>query len=206
MILVSKGAGMDYSCVLAEIAKEYGGVIETRIASERGISKATLSNLCKNNMLIRIARGQYTLPDELEDELLAISMRSGNIIFSHETALYLHDISDRTPFVHAITAPSDCIPSPLIKSACKVYYIKSELFSIGKTTLQTYAGNYVPGYDLERTICDIVRSRSRIGTETFTTALKLYSSRKDKDLNKLSAYADLFHVQNILRPYLEMML
>ena len=48
-----------------------------------------------------------------------------------------------------------------------MYYIKPKLFELGKTMLQTPAGNPVPCYDLERTICDVIRSRNKIGTETF---------------------------------------
>ena len=135
-----------------------------------GISKAMLYKLCKEDKIHRIVKGQYILPDDMLDELLAISNRSEKVIFSHETALYLHGISDRTPFEHTITAPSGCIPSAAIKSECKVYYIKPELFELGKTTLRTPSGNNVPAYDLERTICDVIRSRNKQGTETFLAA------------------------------------
>ena len=142
----------------------------------------------------------------MQDELLAISNRSDRIIFSHETALYLHGISDRTPFEHTVTAPSGCIPSAAIKSECKVYYIKPELFVLGKTMLKTPAGNKVPAYDLERTICDVIRSRNKLGTETFHAALKLYAVNPKKDLNKLSDYAKKMRVANVLRQYLEVLL
>ena len=197
---------MDYMTELTAIAKMHGGIIETKVAAQRGISKAMLYKLCKDHKLHRIVKGQYILPDDLQDELLSISKRSENIIFSHETALYLHGISDRTPFEHTITAPSGCIPSAAIKAECKVYYIKSELFELGKTTLRTPAGNDVPVYDLERTICDVIRSRNKLGTETFLAALKLYAANPKKDLNNLNDYAKELRVSNILRPYIEVLL
>ena len=153
-----------------------------------------------------IVKGQYILPDDMEDELLSISKRSTQIIFSHEAALFLHGISDRTPFEHTITAPSGCIPSAAIKAECKVYYIKPELFDLGTTELKTPAGNLVPCYDLERTICDVIRSRNKLGTETFLAALKLYAANPKKDLNKLNSYAKKMRVANILRQYLEVLL
>ena len=156
-----------------------------------------------NEMCIR---DRYILPDNLEDELLSISKRSTQIIFSHETALFLHGISDRTPFEHTITAPSGCIPSAAIKAECKVYYIKPELFALGKTELKTPAGNLVPCYDLERTVCDVIRSRNKLGTETFLTALKLYAVNPKKDLNRLNTYAKQMRVANVLRQYLEVLL
>ncbi len=197
---------MDYMAELTAIAQEHGGIIETKIAAEHGISKAMLYKLCKDNRLHRVIQGQYVLPDDIQDELLAISNRSERIAFSHETALFLHGISDRTPFEHTITVPSDYTPSASIKSECKVYYIKLELFELGKTTLKTPAGNDVPAYDLERTICDVIRSRNKLGTETFLAALKLYAVSPKKDLNKLNSYAKQMRVANVLRQYLEVLL
>ena len=197
---------MDYMTELTAIAKTHGGIIETKIAAQHGISKAMLYKLCKEDKIHRIVKGQYILPYDMQDELLAISNRSERIIFSHETALYLHGISDRTPFEHTVTAPSGCIPSAAIKSECKVYYIKPELFELGKTTLRTPAGNDVPAYDLERTICDVIRSRNKLGTETFLTALKLYAANPKKNLNQLNTYAKQMRVEKVLRQYLEVLL
>lgn len=197
---------MDFMAELTAIAKSHGGIIDTKTAAAHGISKAMLYKLCKNEKIHRIVKGQYILPDEMEDELLSISKRSDQIIFSHETALFLHGISDRTPFEHTVTAPSDCIPSAAIKAECKVYYIKSELFELGKITLPTPAGNMVPVYDLERTICDIIRSRNKLGTETFLAALKMYAASPKKNLNKLNTYAKQLRVANVLRQYLEVLL
>ena len=197
---------MDFMTELTVIAKEHGGIIEVKIAAQHGISKAMLYKLCKEDKIHRIVKGQYILPNDMQDELLSISKRSERIIFSHETALYLHGISDRTSFEHTITAPSGCIPSAAIKSECKVYYIKPELFDLGKSILKTPAGNDVPAYDLERTICDVIRSRNKLGMETFLTALKLYVANPKKDLNKLNSYAKKMRVANVLRQYLEVLL
>ena len=197
---------MDYITELTAIASEHGGIIEAKIAAQRGISKAMLYKLCKEDKIHRIVKGQYILPDDMQDELLSISKRSDKIIFSHETALFLHGISDRTPFEHTVTAPSGCIPSAAIKSECKVYYIKPELFELGKTTLITPAGNEVQAYDLERTICDVIRSRNKLGTETFLAALKLYAASPKKNLNKLNTYAKQMRVDMVLRQYLEVLL
>lgn len=197
---------MDIMAELAAIANTNGGIIETKVAARCGISKAMLSKLCKAGSIQRIFKGQYILPDGAEDELLSISLLSDNVVFSHGTALYLHGISDRTPFEHTVTAPSGHIPSCLMRSECKVFYIKSDLFELGRTELLTPAGNRVPAYDLERTVCDIVRSRNKIGIETFLAALKMYAASPKKDLNKLNNYAKQLRVSNIIRPYLEVLL
>ena len=197
---------MNYITELTAIANENGGIIETKKAAQRGISKAMLYKLCKAGEIHRIVKGQYILPDDMQDEMLSISNRSNTIIFSHESALFLLGISDRTPFEHTITVPTGYIPSTSIKNDCKVYHIKPELFDLGRTMLKTPAGNDIPAYDMERTICDVIRSRNKIGTETFLAALKMYAASPQKDLNKLSGYAKKMKVSNVLRQYLEVLL
>ena len=127
-------------------------------------------------------------------------------MFSHETALFLHGISDRTPFEHSITVPTGFIPSVSLQKTCKVYSVKPELFSLGKTKLLTPFGNNVVAYDLERTVCDIIRSRSRVGSETFLSALKMYSASPHKDLNRLNSYAKKMKISGIVKNYLEVLL
>lgn len=206
-INVSNGGDFMENCIdVKTIAKSNGGIISTKVAIENGISRMMLSKLCQAKVIERIARGQYVLADDIQDEMLSIAIRSKNIIFSHETALFLHGISDRTPFEHTITYPSGKVPSTALYDECKIYFVKPELFDMGKTELTTPMGNKVPGYDLERTICDIVRSRNKIGMETFHAAMKMYVKRKDKDFNKLYEYAKQLRVQKIIRNYLEVLL
>ena len=197
---------MDTISKLQTIARNNGGIITTSKAAESGISRALLWKLNNENKIQRIARGQYIFEDDIQDELLSIGLRSDKIIFSHETALYLHGISDRTPFEHTLTVPTGNIPSAAVQSECKMYFIKPELHALGRTTMKTQFGNKVSCYDLERTICDIVRSRNKVGTETFLAALKAYAVRPDKDLNRLYSYAKQLRVSVILRKYLEVLL
>ena len=136
-------------------------------------------------------------------QLRIIAKNSGGIINNKIAAE--HGISDRIPFEHTITAPSGKVSSKAIQEECKIYYIKPELFGLGKTMLTTLR-NKVAGYDLERTICDIVRSRNKVGSETFLAALKLYAISPKKDLNKLNAYATEMKIAGVVRKYLEVLL
>jgi len=197
---------MDRIAQLQNLAARNGGIIATKTAADVGISRQALAKLCIGGTLQRVARGQYILANEMQDELLSIAKRSANLIFSHETALFLHGISDRVPFEHSVTAPSNRVPSKALLEECKVYYIKPELFELGRSSLPTPAGNQVAVYDLERTICDIVRSRSKIGTETFLAALKAYAASSKKDLNRLNDYAKQLRVSGVVRKYLEVLL
>ncbi|MBD5534739.1 MAG: hypothetical protein HDQ99_03560 [Lachnospiraceae bacterium] len=197
---------MDYIYEMQKIAKVNGGIIDNKTAASVGISRAMLSKFCKENKIQRLVRGQYILSDDIQDELLSIELRSKQLIFSHETALFLHGISDRMPFEHSVTAPSNKVPSKAIQQDCKIYYIKPELFELGKTKLSTQFGNEVTVYDLERTICDVIRSRNKVGSETFLAALKMYAANSNKNLNKLNNYAKEMRIAGIVRKYMEVIL
>lgn len=197
---------MDDNQMLQELSNQGGGIISTKAAEASGISRAMLSKLCRQGKLYRVARGQYSLGDALPDELLSLSLRTEQLVFSHETALFLHGISDRTPFVHSITVPTSCIPSPSLREECTVHYVRQDFFALGQETLLTPFGNPVPCYDLERTLCDILRSRNKMGTETYLAALRQYAVNPKKNLNRLNQYAKKMNLTNQVRRYLEVLL
>lgn len=201
-----RGDIMDFLKELSSIAKEHGGIVRTKIAKEHGISKAMLSKLYKAGKISRVACGQYIFPGDTLDKLLSVSNRTERLIFSHQTALFLHGISDRTPLKYTVTVPTHYVPSDKLKAECRIFFIRPELFDMGKTTLKTPAGNEVPAYDLERTVCDMIRSRYKLGTETFLAAMKTYAASGKKDLDKLNAYAEKMGVSNALRRYSDLLL
>jgi predicted transcriptional regulator of viral defense system len=192
--------------ILKEISNSNNGLIQTKTALEQGVSRASLSKLCKDGKISRISMGQYVLSEALHDEMLSLQLRSNLIIFSHESALFLNKISERTPFEHAVTIPSSKTLSRSISSECKIYYIKDDLHELGKTQLPTTMGSLVWTYDMERTICDIIRSRNRIADETFLSSIKQYASSSHKNLANLSLYASKMGVLSQVRSYMEVLL
>ena len=154
----------------------------------------------------RVAHGIYLAPDAWKDSLYLLALRCPQAIFSHETALYLHDLTDREPMQYAVTVRNGYNPSKLTADGIKVYTVKKELHALGAMNTVTAFGHSVPVYDRERTICDIVRSRRNIDAQSFQGALKQYARRRDKNLTLLMDYAKEFHIEKILRQYLEVLL
>ena len=191
---------------LQKILKQNGGTIITAQANEAGISNERLRLFVKNGELIRVSFGVYITSDEFIDRMYAVQLRRPKIIYSHETALFLHDLTDRDPIKYTVTAPTGYNAARLKKDGLKVFTIKRELHETGVTKLSTMFGNVVVVYGLERTICDCLRSRNQMDIAVVTDAIKRYTKRKDKNLNMLMQTAELFNVVKPLRNYLEVLL
>lgn len=182
------------------------GMIQTSQVIELGISKPVLYQYIKENEMEQIAHGVYATKDTWIDSMYLVHLRCEQAVFSHETALFLHDLTDREPMEYEITVKTGYNPSKLKEDGIKVYTVKKELHGEGIVMMQTPFGHSVPVYNMERTICDIIRNRNNTEVQTFQTALKQYTKRKDKDLRLLMQYATEFRVDKILRQYLEVLL
>ena len=191
--------------ILEEI-KRNNNMITTSQVVALGFSRALLSNYVKEGLLERGRHGIYILPDSVHDDMYTLMLRSEKIIFSHDTALFLNGLSERTPFAHTVTIPSNTTLPNSVKEECNCYYIKPEYHQIGVVWKKTTFGNEVRCYDAERTICDLLRSRSRMDEETVISSIKNYAAYKEKELNRLAAYAEKFNVNKVLKRYIEVLL
>ena len=186
--------------------QQNNGIVKTAQVLEIGIAKSTFYAYAKQRGVEQAAHGVYVSPDAWTDAMYLLHLRCAQAVFSHESALFFHDLTDREPLAYSITVKTGYNPTRLKSEGVQVFTIKAELHEVGLTTAQTPFGHDVPVYDMERTICDVLRSRSHIEMQTFQDALKAYARRKDKDLRTLVRYAKLFRVEKILRQYLEVLL
>ncbi len=191
---------------LEALADAEGGVLTTTAALNVGITKTALAKFVSNKGYERVSLGIYLSPDAWKDDAYLLQLRCPQIVFSHDSALFYHDLTDREPLQFTVTAKTGYNPTHLTSTGIKVYTVKKELFAEGCSTTSTSFGHQVRVYDMERTICDILRSRNSMETQVFQDALKQYTRRKDKNLHKLMDYAEKFHVEKLVRQYMGILL
>ena len=144
--------------------------------------------------------------DAWQDDLFVIQTRYPDAIFSHETATYLLNLTDREPFDISLTLPTGKGSFRLNQENINVYKIKGDLFEVGLIETTTSSGNRVRTYDMERTFCDVVRSRNNIEVQQFQSYINNYIQSKDKNIPKLMRYAKKFSVDKIIKQYMEVLL
>ena len=197
---------MTEKAIVQQLLTQGNGMFAASQATKAGLHRQQLAGFVKSGILERADRGIYISPGGLDDALFWIQQRAQKIVYSHETALFLYHMTDRTPIRYSITVPSSYKASEALKKVCKIYYIKKELIDLGKIEKSSGMGHTIIAYDLERTLCDIIRSRNKIDGQIVIETLKNYAHSKYKNLHRLYKYAENFGVEKILYQYLEVLL
>jgi len=197
---------MTNSKKILEILKKNNGVITTSEVTEAGISRGSLKHLVETGILERAARGVYQLADVWDDEMYHLQVRYKKGIFSGETALYLHDLTDRTPMRFQMTFPNSYNLTNVKNQNIKCNRVIKKLYDMGSVDIKTPTGNLVRAYNMERTLCDIIRTQSNTDIQIVSEAFKRYAKRNDKNIPLLSEYAKKLRVDAKLRSYMEVLL
>lgn len=197
---------MDNKDKIISLTEKNNGYIKTNEILENGIPKIYLTQLVEDGKLVRVSRGLYMFPDCFKDEYYMFQITNSSAIFSLETALYLHNYSDRVPTIYNITVPQNYGGNLRKEKNVNLLYVKKEFHSIGIVEIESPLGQKIKVYDLERTICDIIKFKNKIEPEIFSKALKEYTRSKTKNLNNLIIYARKLKVEDEVRKYLEVLL
>lgn len=177
------------------LVQKNDGYITTKEVVENGLNKMALKRLCDGGLLERVSTGCYSLPNIFNDEYYKIISKSKNAVFSYATSLFLHDLSDRTPLYFDITVPRG-YGGPLQNiETVSLHYVDNSLLNLGMEIIKSPFGMNIKCYDVERTICDIIKDRNHMDKEIYSKALKWYAERKDKDMLKLAKYSKKLNIE-----------
>lgn len=197
---------MNYKLNILKIAEENNGYITTKEVANKGIPKIYLTQLVREEKLMKVSRGFYMLPDSFEDDYYKIQLSNSDAIFSLETALYLYGLSNRVPMKYYVSVPSNYGGNLLKNQNVQLLYTKREWLDLGVTEIISPFGLPIKVYDRERTICDIIKNKDKVDPEMFSEAMKQYIKSKEKNITNLFVYAKKLNIEDIVRKYVEVML
>ena len=191
---------------IVDLVQCNGGFITTAQAMAEGIPRARLSDMVKAGDLERVYRGVYCLADAWEDDLLAAQLRFPKGIFSDLTALHLHNYTDRSPFWHTMTFPRTYNATKVREAGIEVRTCADSVLDLGVVSVKTMFGNMVRAYDLERTLCDMMRGQRVLDDQIVTPAMQTYVTSADCNPIKLLEYARALGVERKMRLYMKVLL
>ena len=188
---------------LLEASKD--GTISTSQVTEAGLHRGILQEYVKSGEMYRFGRGLYVLSNVWEDDFYLLQRKYGRGIYSHDTALYLLGYSDRTPAKYTMTFPKGYNAPSLKQENLIIKRVVPENYEFGQIQIKSLSGNPIRVYDLERTLCDILRG-SGSDIQIVSEAMKHYAASKDKNIHKLMKYADQLRVKPKVLRYMEVLL
>jgi len=181
------------------------GVITAAECRREGINSTYLTQLVREGILNRSARGLYSSTAVMQDEEFIFQYRHKRCIFSYGSALSLHGMIDHLPGIMEVTVYRGYNAHRIPKQV-RVHYVIKDIYPLGIIQVETMFGNMVDVYDLERTLCDLIKNRAEIEGDIFAQSLRNYLKHPKKDLSQLFAYAKEMKILQQTQEIIEVMI
>jgi len=189
---------------ILKIFHEQSGCARTKDIRRQGIHHSHLIELQQNGKIVKLKHGFYCLSDISQFNSLKaaqITIPSGIICLG--TALSYYGLSTWDPPEVHIAIPKGRKVKLPDYPPIRLYYFSGVFYETGIVHESTESGVTIQIYDVEKTVCDIVRYRNQIGIDIMKEALSEYLKQKDKNLNKLNSYAQSLKIGSVLRLFAE---
>lgn len=193
---------MNYVDRIRKMIEDNNGIITSSMVKAHSIPSIYLTRMVNQGELKRLHRGIYGTYDADPDEYYIIYLKNKRIIYSFSSALFLHGLTDRIPHPPEVTLPHD-YNSSHIEDGIVIHKVMKKYYGVGRIMKVTMFGHAVPCYDMERTICDLVRFREKIDAEVFKKALQLYKRHNERDYNTLRQYGRIFGISKKINELLD---
>lgn len=187
---------------LKEFLKNNHGYITTKEFENTGISKTSIPELIKQKIIRKVAYGIYIDNNLIEDEFYILQKRFSNIIFSYNTACYLLNLSDKSPYKIEVTT----INHNNINEDLDIHYVSKNKFDVGIIEIESPYSNPIKIYNAERCICDILRNPDSVDLEVYNKIINNYFKQRDKNLSLLEEYSKIFNVHEKFEHIMEVLI
>ena len=187
---------------ILKIMKNNNELITPAQLEEKGISRVYLSRMEEEGIIERIERGIYVTKDFKYDEYYLFQLKYPKAIFSYNTALYFYEMTERTPIKMDVTVYREYNPHRF-KDFVNVYKVSKELYDLGVIEKKSPQGMKVKTYNLERTVCDIIKDKDSIDIEIRNKAIKKCIKNKEFNASKMFEYAKKMNIYDKVKNYME---
>lgn len=183
--------------------KESEGIYLTEDFTEANIDKYYIQKLLDDGIIEKYDKGVYLRNDVFEDELYILQRKNPTIVYSYNTAMFLHNMTERTPDFYDVTVYSGYNASHLPKNM-NVHFVKKENHHVGLMKVKTMHGFEVNTYNLERITCDIIRTKNiDLDKEQINKFIRKVFLEERLDTIKLIDYARQLRCEKKVRQIME---
>lgn len=187
---------------LNRMLQDNGGFILTSQVVDAGIDMTAFYDFVKRMSLVQADNGVYVLKELYADKMYMLHLSFENAVFSHDTALFFHGLIEKEPACYTATTKTNSDSGRMKRCGMTVYTLPESQLKVGVMKVQTAHGNWIPVYDMERTICDIVHEQEPDKAQWVQDVMKKYAVKENKSYGRLMKYARAFRIENDVQQYL----
>ena len=186
---------------IIDTLQQQGGFITTGEVKSRG-EYEQLRHAAEEGNLVRIRKWVYAETSALANNMIDVERIVPRGVLCLYSAFSHHGLSTQVPSSTCIAIDARRkvrLPDyPIID----LYYWKKEYLEFG-IMQKEISGYDVLITDLERTVCDAVKYRNKIGLDVCGEVIDSYLKKDNRNISLLHEYAQILRVKNILTTYLE---
>lgn len=194
--------------IMKKLAGGDDGYISTKDLKREGLNVYDINVLLEKGEIERVKWGLYRWTETQNEyhEMEEVSRLVPQGVLCLFSALAWHELTTYIPKVSAIAIPIKARKPVLPKyPPIKIYYFSDVRFETGIEIIHIN-GHPVKIYDLEKTVCDIILYRNKIGMDIVKEVMENYVGKRGKNVQRLMQYAEALRVLAILKTYLEVLI
>ncbi|SHL33620.1 hypothetical protein [Fibrobacter sp. UWEL] len=155
--------------------------------------------------MIRLRPGIFASTETLAATMIDINQVVPKGVLCMYSAWFHHNLTTQIPSAYNIAIERKrkvVLSSPI---SVELYYWSEKLFEFGieQTNIE---GHSVHITDIERSVCDAIKYRNKIGLDLSSEIFRSYLQRPDKKISKLLETAKKLRVEKTVKSYLEVIL
>ena len=155
--------------------------------------------------LVQVRRGVYATSEQLSGNMIDVDTIIPGGILCLWSAWSLHGLTTSMPQAfHVAVNRNKKVTVPSFPQM-EVHYCTDKVLHIC-VSQEEIDGLKVLVYDVERSVCDAVKFRNKVGMDVCSEIVNNYLERSDRNISRLMDYARTLRVSAILEKYLEIKL
>jgi predicted transcriptional regulator of viral defense system len=165
-----------------------------------------LSKMLQSGEIERIKKGVYLLTDGREfDERVLVSKMYPGAVFCLFSAWEYYQLTTSIPVRHYLAIRRDTKLTKSPYPPVQLHYWTTLSFNPG--IVQVMIDNHaIRMYDMEKSVCDAIKHRAKIGEDIAIEVVKKYAKSKDRNIEKLMKYGNGMKISKSIENYLKPLL
>lgn len=173
-----------------------------------GLNTYDIGLMLSDGRLERVMRGLYkwTHLQQEYNEMVEVGGIIPEGVLCLFSALSFHELTTYIPKKHDV-AILRTMRKPILPTypPIRIVYFSKQRYDTGISEIKI-EGHNIKIYDLEKTVCDAVIYRNKIGVDIIKEVMERYILNPQKNLQRLTEYAEKLRIYKIIKTYLEVLL